>query len=157
MMECGLDQDIENEDSESEGAKTPTRFTLNPQETTSNSQSKQTRQSNFVKALEACKRDPQISINKLDSLTPSEINTPSPFGTNPAGGFPMAFLALRADDSPCSPNQKRDRAKTFNQDDSLTITKYPTALVDGSTDSNEGKKNPFRPDCNKKLLSHRDQ
>ena len=29
-MEYGLDPDIENEDSESEGAKTPTRFTLNP-------------------------------------------------------------------------------------------------------------------------------
>ena len=43
MLEYGLDQDLENEESESEGAKTPTRFTLGPQERTSNSGSKQTR------------------------------------------------------------------------------------------------------------------
>ena len=65
-----------------------------------------------MKALEACKRDPQISINKLDSVENTPIQTGAM--TNLSGGFPLAFASLRADDSPSSPNQVRDRAKTFN-------------------------------------------
>ena len=48
----------------------------------------------------------------------------------------------------------RDRAKTFNQNDSLTITKYPTAMPCEGSDSNSAKKNPFRPDGNKKLFNY---
>ena len=60
------------------------------------------------------------------------MNTPTPSTVlnNLGGGFSLTFASLRPDDSPSNPNQGRDRAKTFNQDDSLTITKYPTSMAD---------------------------
>ena len=53
MMEYGLEYDVENGESESEEAKTPTNFMLNPKE--NNSLAIAAKQSTFVKALAAVK------------------------------------------------------------------------------------------------------
>ena len=54
MMEYGLEYDVENGESESEEAKTPTNFMLNPIE--NNSLAITAKQSTFVKALAACSK-----------------------------------------------------------------------------------------------------
>lgn len=125
--------------------------------------------SNFITSLGvACKDNPQIFINRLDSSAGNTPTDTSPFhnnlanrGQNTSGhtiALPsnMTFGDLSPDDAEIvSPGTKRARAHTFNIDDGLVITKYPceTESNQNNPASVEERKDTGRSDPNKNLTS----